>query len=281
LSLLEELSLNLFSLNRLYHWLKFYGKAMRGKRKEEEFCKQKLNDHLKQLLPETRLCWQEGDEPPDYYLYLNDARYAIEITSLVARVTVGDDFQPMQKVIASLKNLLWQVKEEANSVDENSGHYHVHFSRPINNLKSVSQELKRSILSYILKAKGLGYCDGEIVFSQVVGFYRQYCKIQKMKGGLGANITMSGPLIFRGGGEVKKEICKLLRERLVDKMGKLSRLNDPKIIVFYDSYGFASIRDFQSCFLGREVKNFFCKIFIIKGDDSCFCIHPKANSRVA
>jgi hypothetical protein len=250
-------------------------------RKDEEFCKQKLDEYFRRLLSTVNLTWELGKEPPDYYLILNSLRYAVEVTALVAKMEVGDrGLQPRPQIINSLKQAISQVEKFARNQNILDGHYHVHFSRPINNLKRVEEEIKNNLLEYIVQARHLNSAEEQIAFSQKIGFSQQYCKVKKISIN-SSKITMSGPVDFRGGDKAREEMCQMLRESAEIKMTKLEQVKEPKVLIFYDAYGFASRQDFKDCILRCEIINFFHALFIMKGDNSCFCIYTKNHDWIA
>jgi hypothetical protein len=58
-------------------------------RKEEEQAKGYFNGFLEARYSPRDILWEDGDEPPDYWLTLSGARYAVEVTSILERANIG------------------------------------------------------------------------------------------------------------------------------------------------------------------------------------------------
>jgi len=81
------------------------------KKKSEEFCKSKFDEFLKAVSKSASIQWEDvaqKDEPPDYYLCLNKAKYAVEITSLVEKKEVGD----LKLSSFAITSSLWRIVDE-------------------------------------------------------------------------------------------------------------------------------------------------------------------------
>jgi hypothetical protein len=55
---------------------------MSPKDEREEFCRSRFDAYLQQRNVSERIEWQEGPEPPDYYLAVGDQRFAVEVTTI-------------------------------------------------------------------------------------------------------------------------------------------------------------------------------------------------------
>jgi hypothetical protein len=148
------------------------------KRKDEEYCGARFDEFLKKRLPSTQVVWRDvsqAQEPPDYYLLLNDSEYAVEVTILMERRTVGTYTLSEASITNSLSNLVGEVEQRANESGYLRGTYVIDFSSPIDDFRAVKDEIKGALLKYIHATRSLS--QAEKVFAFTRG--SQSCSIQK------------------------------------------------------------------------------------------------------
>ena len=64
------------------------------KSKSEELCKSCFDKYLREQLPDSNVVWEDVEqryEPPDFYLTIDNAKYAVEVTILILKADVGYD----------------------------------------------------------------------------------------------------------------------------------------------------------------------------------------------
>ncbi len=82
----------------------------------EELCREYLEGFLRTTLGDTRIDWRrvpQRDQPPDYYLELPGARFAVEVTSLAETVCVGGREMPAETYEARRGELAQQIEARA------------------------------------------------------------------------------------------------------------------------------------------------------------------------
>jgi len=137
------------------------------KSESEEFCRLRFDEFLRADCNIELIRWEDvaqRDEPPDYYLYLGGTKYAVEVTTLMEKLKVGNLKLPQLAVIASLWSLVDKVEEIAERNQYLNGAYVVSFSRPIQDLASVRDRLLNDLLAYVKETQNVSAAPEYIVF---------------------------------------------------------------------------------------------------------------------
>ena len=207
------------------------------KSKTEELCRSKFDEFMRAISESSSIRWQgvaQRDEPPDYYLYLNGAKYAVEVTSLMEKSEVGNLELPQIAVVASLWQLVDEVETTARRNDFLNGAYVVSFSGPLADFRKIRGRLFDNLLTYVKATRNLSTAPEQVVFQQGI----QACTIQKHHDQK-SYIGKVPPSRVKWEAEIAEEICALLEERVNAKHHKLREISDPKILLLYDAYHFA------------------------------------------
>ena len=243
------------------------------KSETEEFCKSKFDAFLIKLFASSKVVWQDvaqKDEPPDYYLYLDKSKFAVEVTTLMEKVEVGTATLPEVAIIDSL----WRFVDEVELIARNKrclqGTYIVSFSQPIDDFGIVRDRIQDDLLDYIQATRFFRIIDAEAVFKQG----RQQCAIQKLHNE-SDKITKAGPARSKWEGEAATDICHLLEERLTDKNYKLRNIVYPRILLLYDSYRFAASQMYKDCIPQLSSLASFHTVFVVQGDERSFVLYSQ------
>ena len=116
----------------------------------EELCRLRFDEFLQASLEFGSIAWvdvNQQDEPPDYFLHLDETTYAVEVTTLMGQVEVGKLKLPEIEVVASLWRLVEKVETTAKENDCLNGAYVVSFSRPIDDFKRIQERIYDSLLA--------------------------------------------------------------------------------------------------------------------------------------
>lgn len=249
------------------------------KRADEELCKSQFDMFLKAFVDLGEVTWEEvaqKNEPPDYYLLLDDVRFAVEVTTLMEKVSVGtSSLLPRGVIHQFLKRFVDTVQSVARADGCLQGNYLVSFPTPIDGFADVQDSLREALLEYIRRNAGLNTAPQEIVFERRIPQQRpQRCGIQKVNSDRD-QIVMGGPMWFKWEGEVSQDVCRLLNHRLDDKASKLKDIADPWILLLLDSYVFADAGFYQGCVSDLAAVSAFHTVFIVQGREQAFILHTK------
>jgi hypothetical protein len=232
------------------------------KSENEEFCKLKFDDFIRASSKNYSIVWEDvaqKDEPPDYFLYLDGNKYAVEATILVEKAEVGNLQLPSIEITASLWQITDDVEASAKNITCLNGAYIVSFSQPIANLKSVRDELFSKLLAYVKETQYLSTAPERIVFEHG----SQICRIKKLHDEKDY-IGQIGPSGSKWEGEAQNEVCKLLTERINSKNHKLSKIKEPKILLLYDAYHFANVAMYKNCIPNIPELASFHTVFVVQ-----------------
>jgi hypothetical protein len=239
----------------------------------EEFCRSKFDEFLRRQSPSVSLKWHEvlqQDEPPDYYLELGEAKYAVEVTTLMESVSVGSTSIPQAAVVQSLWHFVDEVEQFARQGGYLKGTYVVGFLKPIDNFRVVREQIRDALLEYVKDTQDEDSAPEKAVFRRGA----ERCSIKKVHS-LADKFHKAGPTDFKWEGEVASQICTLLDERLADKVDKLRTVVGPRILLLYDSYHFASLELYRQCVGRLPHVTFFHTVFIVQGENTGIVLHSE------
>ena len=105
------------------------------KREDEEFCKSRFSEFLANVLKTKGIEWEDGprNEPPDYYLTINNTRFAVEVTQFqVTRDTILGTGRVLEKTYeAWCRQLVEEIEGIVISEGVLKGTYVISFDAPI------------------------------------------------------------------------------------------------------------------------------------------------------
>jgi hypothetical protein len=249
------------------------------KRVDEEFCKAQFDDFIKQFFAPSQVTWEEvarQNEPPDYYLLLNSTKYAVEVTTLIELVSVGESSSLPHDVISRFfQEFADEVEDIAGAEGYLQGNYLISFSTPIDDFATVRDGIQAKLLEYIRNTSGLERTSLEMVFERAVPQQRpQQCGIQKV-GSKPYRVVVGGPAWFKWEGEAAKDICDLLNESLDTKADKLKDIAEPKILLLLDRYRLADRQMYEKCVAQLSSLVHFHTVFIVLGHNEGFTLHTQ------
>ena len=249
------------------------------KRADEELCKSQFDLFLKAVADPAGGTWEEvaqGNEPPDYYLLLDDVRFAVEVTTLMEKVSVGtSSLLPRGVIHRILKRFVDTVQSVARADGFLQGNYLVSFPTPIDDFANIQDSLQEALLEYIRRNAGLNTAPQEIVFERKIPQQRpQRCGIQKVNSNRD-QVLMGGAMWFKWEGEVSQDVCQLLNHSLDVKASKLKDIADPWILLLLDSYVFADPGDYRESVSNLAAVGVFHTVFIVQGREQAFILHTK------
>lgn len=243
------------------------------KSKTEMLAKERFDEFLNALCPADPISWIEvpqADEPPDYCLRLGKVEYAVEVTTLMEKVTVGELRLSTRGIVNFLWNLVGEVETAAKRDGVLRGAYLVSFLSPIENLREIKDTLQSDLLDYIRTTKNLTNTCQKLVLDRG----RQRCAIEKIHD-RADSVYLGGPAGTKWDGEIAEEICQLLEERIKNKSHKLRGLSQSMILLLYDSYRFADRQMYRNCLSQIGSVTDFHSIFVVAGNEESFMLYSE------
>lgn len=241
----------------------------------EEFCKDEFDKYLKNLCSNSLIVWEEvsqKDEPPDYYLFMNGSKHAVEVTMLMEKVNLGTKKPlPVRKVRDLLRNF---VADEVESIARDAhylhGAYLVYYSKPIDNFTNVKKIIQNELLAYISETQGLNSAANKIVYK----YGRQKCEITKIHD-REDKVVVGGPIISKWEETILAEASQLLFKSIAEKESKLRNISCPKILLLHDKYYFADFSVYKTCMLSIASLVSFHTLFIVEKKGKGLVLHSQ------
>jgi hypothetical protein len=243
------------------------------KRKDEEYCRTKFDEFLSTRLPSTQIVWREvpqAQEPPDYYVLLNGSEYAVEVTILMERRSVGTYVLPEAAITNSLWDFVGEVEQCANESGYLQGTYLIDFSSPIGDFRLGKDEIKAALLKYIHDTQSLSQAEKEFVSRRG----SQSCSIRKFHNDSDKVLpSVAGNLKWEGDSAI--DICNILNERISVKERLLKKINHPKVLLLLDAYHFASPQMFKDCIGQLSSLTSFHTVFVARSGGEGFVLYSQ------
>lgn len=243
------------------------------KSESETLCKTLFDDFLKGLRPAPSVVWREGpkNKPPDYYVSIDGVEYAVEVTTLMARVPIGPNSKPRATVQASWRKLVREVTETAEQSGFLNGTYLIVFTSAIEGYGRARGRMKTALLDYIRRTQYVHSAPGETVFERP-GL--QVCQISKTHDA-SDSVGMEGPRGVKWEVEVAGESCILLEERIREKSGKLGGIQAPKILLLEDCYHRADSTMLKECVPRLPSMRHFHTVLVVGGAAGTVVLHSQ------
>lgn len=243
------------------------------KSKVEEHCKAAFQNFLVNHLDYHEIVWEDvnpQEEPPDYYLWLDETQYAIEVTTLMEKVEIGKQKLPFHSVLASFNDLVDKVKEDATKNNTLHGVYVVRFTKPIDNFSKLRNQLHQVLLSYVQDTQSVTSTLEKLIFK----CGRQKVFIKKLNDQK-SNIHRFGPTGGKWEGDIIEDISKLIEERIRTKQEKLKDIHTPVILLLYDAYLFADLVMYNECLENIINLSTFHSLFLIQNDELAIILYSE------
>lgn len=243
------------------------------KRADEEFCKRCFNSYLISMIKDKRIRWEEEiNDPPDYYLCLDDKKYAVEVTIITEIIKVDSKELSHAALINSVNKFLHEVEKLCLSEGILSGLYGFSYWGPFSNFRQTKEKIKKSIIDYVHRTRE----DKQAPEEPIIAYGDERCSIQKLQNKKQGIIKTLGPTFVKWEKEAQEVACKILQHAINDKVFKLRKINLPKILLLMNAYPFTFGRQtFKSCIPKISGANIFETIFIVERYDSGYVLFGK------
>jgi hypothetical protein len=241
----------------------------------EEFCKDGFDKFLKNLLPDSVISWDEvakKDEPPEFYLFIDAKKYAVEVTTLMQKVSVGAK-KPLP--LGTVRDLLRKfVVDEVESVARDNNYLHgaylVTFSKPIDSFANPKNIIQGELLTYIRATQNLSNAPGKVIYK----CGRQKCEIEKTHD-RDNKVVMGGPIISKWEGEILADVDQLLDKSIGLKEYKLKNISCPKVLLLHDKYHYADAETHKACISSIFSLGSFHTVFIVENTSKGSVLHSQ------
>lgn len=221
-----------------------------------------------------------SDEPPDWFLLLDEQRFAVEATTLVEIVGESGEGVSLVGVSTSLTKLVREVEADAHKDDSLHGLYAVTLS-PMRNYASLRSDLFDCLLEYVRKTACLPSAREETIFKD--GHRRVTIeKLQNKPDFIGEIIDPDA----KWESNAKKELHHMLEAVLAKKRHLMRHVEEPIILLLLDGYRYcreSAWREVISKLNGCQWFHTICRILPPDGSN-IICTQEsswRCNSRVS
>lgn len=223
--------------------------------RQELWCMERLCSAIEQEHPHAKIVWKPGDEPPDFWLHVNDLRFAVEIT------TIQNEEEKTNWL--SICKFIERIEKDLIAQGQLTGQYIVSVSSSLST--EHRKELKEQLVNYVhatTKAERSVECDLYIGKSKF-GSIAKYSESD-------AGIYPAGSVTNEGTFEIewRRELQEILDRAISQKRAKLSAVCLGKILVLYDLFGLEDDIDAYGALVRQspDVSSFFA-VFLIHNDE--------------
>lgn len=244
----------------------------------QEFCKVRFEAYLRQRSSVAeQIEWQEGPDPPDYYLIVGNQKYAVEVTSIAEKIDIGSGKEiEREKLVEYRKRLVAEVESEAKTQGILRGCYVVAFGPllpPWFNLPGRSQKIKCALLKYIQETQ-----DVETAPERRI----THCWIRKKSLSPSQEVVvLFEPWSFWWEGEAVAKACEWLESAIKKKADRLEGADQrlgtklPKILLILHDFSAVNFTVYKCCKLCRENLQSYHTVAIVSGfrDQGVFVLH--------
>jgi len=230
----------------------------------EKFCKNLFHEFLKNHFPNSVISWdsvEKKDEPPDYFLFIDGTKYAVEVTIVVETVDIGaNEPLPIGKIQEELKKF---IQDKVQSVAQDNHYLHglylVTFPKPIYSLTTVKTIIQNKLLTYIRNTKSLSHAPSERIWESGT----EICIITKVSDDKDNAVLMAGPGASKFPSQVLADASQLLNKRIQEKEYKLRNISFPKVLLLHNKDIFCTSETFKHSISSIPSHISFHSVFIV------------------
>jgi hypothetical protein len=228
-------------------------------REDEEFAKSRFEAYVRSRLPKKTIVWTPGDEPPDYYLTVGQDEFAVEITTLMDKVTTPRKEVTVEGLYASYDDFVKEIEAEASKSGILSGEYCVTFAPAHLDIYRKRKILQNEVLDFIRNTQT--YPEVTATNMEIDGL--PYCSIFKGQGKIPRVCIVGYPFVSKWDGEAIQQSYIILQNAIDTKAKKPAQLQKQKILVLRSTAVFSQVEIYRD-FLPKVTNlQFFHTVFII------------------
>ena len=196
--------------------------------------------------------WRRGREPPDYYLRVGLASYAVEVTRIMEKHAVGGSSHSTRGVRASLEQFSQTVEREALRAGVLSGTYCMTLA-PVPNLRGIGPGLVAGAVEYIEATRVLATAPRVVLLPLAQGRKIAIQKVAASPNHVGA-VMLIGPV--KRAHVVQDDLRRLIRESLERKRARLSRVRLPRVLLLIDSFVYGELEHWRAAVTQLDLAGF-------------------------
>lgn len=264
-------------------------------RREEEFCKNCFDGYLRDQLG-LLTAWRTGKDPPDHFLTVASATFAVEVTQLFGEVgtdagaSMGDE-----QYEASMRRVCEAIGQAAIEEGILGGFYLAHFLGPFGRFRRTRKLIIERVLEYIRDAQGATTAPSRVIFAEVaeemenLGFNAEMvaeamgrrwihgsCSIRKHGGSPDMVHCVTGArerVMWEG--QVLAEACRQPQEAVCEKRRRLAGVGEAKILLLLHQWPMTDAGIYRGCVKALRFLDSFHSIFVVETVDNGYFLHTQ------
>lgn len=213
-------------------------------REDERFAIETFAVHLESCGAADGLSWSPGSDPPDFDLDVGGQSYVVEVTRITDEIELGDRVFPDPAIGAALRDFMEDLRSEASGRGLISGAY-VLTLVGVPDLKTHRPGALKRAVKYMDRTARVERAEEETVLE--VGRARWTIRKQHSATQYVESVYMTSP-DGTSGSEIRANLGRWIRERLVEKAEKLDGVHLPTILILVDDYRLGSESDWTERF---------------------------------
>jgi len=242
------------------------------KRRHELICREEFEAIVARTYPRAHLTWNEPEQdPPDWYLRIDNARFAVEATSITEELKLAGNAIPSPSASMALAEFIDNVEQAAKDLGVLSGAYLVSLC-PIPNLQQHRDGLQSHFLQYISETRDVASAP-----ERGLGFIGNHeLTITKLHDDA-TYVAEAISFETKSGQEAQEELQRYLSAVLATKKHKLRNVAEPLILPILDAYHYSHIADWKLAVANISERSAFRCIARISPPNGSEVIWPGAD----
>jgi hypothetical protein len=240
-------------------------------RYDEELCKEAVSKLIKENGGSPH--WEEGPDPPDYFVEIDNVKYAVEVTSIHGFTELENKRYTWTQLSNELLDFGQEICDQIELKVTVKGSYFLSLP-PLPSLKDQKSKILKCALNFFnLNSLNTGVTSKNTIFK----IKNKEVEIWKVKD-TGSAIT---PMSLPGGALItrrEEQLSGLLKVAIESKIQKLKGFNYPKILVILDRYGFERSKDEWKDNISESSTNFFKSIIRVQNNNAQYITGEILNS---
>jgi len=242
-------------------------------REDEERCKSAFDTFLTIRYQSNDIVWSDGDEPPDCYLNLCGAKFAVEVRQLWDEIQINGDYESEKGFLITVQNFLKHLEKKAIQQGILKGAYSVRYN-PIDDFGKKRRRIESSIMEYLRTTQNAPFSrEVELLIGRDgFGWYiqKRHSEKRRLSGGPSSSAKFKG--------EIAEMLCNLLNKALQAKVEKLKRISLPKILLLYDRFPWMDAEEWKQYLPRLSYIDNFHTIFLVSEKSSNSILHSVETS---
>jgi len=240
-------------------------------RYDEELCKEAVNELLKEYGVSPN--WEDGPDPPDYFVEVDNEKYAVEVTSIHGVTELEGNRYTWTQLRNDLLDFGQKICDQIESEVTIKGSYILSLP-PLPSLKNQKSKILKSALNYFNSNSEITRAISKVTVFKSKNKVVDIWKIKDTGSSIIPQSLPGGALITKK----EEQLSERLKTAIESKIQKLKHFKYPKILVILDLYGFERSKEEWEDRIPENSANFFECIIRVQNNQAQFIKGKISNS---